>query len=94
MVWGRANRRSFPWRETDDPFRILVAEVLLQRSRGKMAATIYHRLFDRWPDPGALSRARVDSIVKVLRPLGVLSRAATLKSSPGLLHDWGGSLDT
>jgi len=79
MVWGRANRRSFPWRETDDPFRILVAEVLLQRSRGKTVATIYHRLFERWPDAGALSRARVDSIVRVIRPLGLTSRAATLK---------------
>jgi A/G-specific adenine glycosylase len=79
MVWGRANRRSFPWRETDDPFRILVAEVLLQRSRGKTVATIYHRLFERWPDAGALSRARVDSIVKVIRPLGLISRSATLK---------------
>lgn len=35
LAWGRKNRRSFPWRETDDPFRVLVAEVLLQRSRGK-----------------------------------------------------------
>jgi A/G-specific adenine glycosylase len=55
--WGRENRRSFPWRETDDPFRILVAEVLLQRSRGKTVAKVYELLFARWPDAASLARA-------------------------------------
>jgi A/G-specific adenine glycosylase len=77
--WGRANQRSFPWRETDDPFRILVAEVLLQRSRGKTVAKVYEDLFRRWPTAAALSRARVPTIEAVIRPLGLLRRAGTLK---------------
>lgn len=77
--WGKANRRSFPWRETDDPFRILVAEVLLQRSRGKTVAKVYEQLFQRWPDAASLARARVDTIEKVIRPLGLSRRAGTLK---------------
>jgi A/G-specific adenine glycosylase len=77
--WGRGNRRSFPWRETDDPFRILVAEVLLQRSRGKTVAKVYERLFKRWPTPLFLSRARSRSIEDVIRPLGLTRRAVTLK---------------
>ena len=80
LRWGQEHRRSFPWRETDDPFRILVAEVLLQRSRGKTVATVYERLFERWPTVDALSRARVDSIASVIRPLGLVRRAATLKA--------------
>src|SRR5687767_5348159 len=78
-AWGRQHRRSFPWRETDDPFRVLVAEVLLQRSRGKTVATVYERLFARWPDAGALARARESSIASVIRPLGLVRRAATLR---------------
>jgi A/G-specific adenine glycosylase len=77
--WGAQNRRSFPWRETDDPFRILVAEVLLQRSRGVTVAKVYERLFARWPDAQHLARARVDSIALVIRPLGLTSRAAKLR---------------
>jgi A/G-specific adenine glycosylase len=77
--WGRGNRRSFPWRETDDPFRILVAEVLLQRSRGKTVARVYEDLFRRWPTADALSRARVPTIEAVIRPLGLIRRARTLK---------------
>ena len=78
--WGALNRRSFPWRETDDPFRILVAEVLLQRSRGVTVAKVFERLFSRWPDAEHLARARVDSIESVIRPLGLVSRAAKLRA--------------
>ena len=79
LGWGRENRRSFPWRETDDPFRVLVAEVLLQRSRGRTVAKVYERLFERWPDAAALARAREASIAAVIRPLGLVRRAATLR---------------
>jgi A/G-specific adenine glycosylase len=79
-AWGRANRRSFPWREMEDPWCVLVAEVLLQRSRGKTVANVYEELFRRWPDALALSRAREHSIADVIRPLGLLRRAGTLRA--------------
>jgi A/G-specific adenine glycosylase len=84
--WGKANRRSFPWRETDDPFRILVAEVLLQRSRGKTVAKVYEQLFDRWPDAASLARARVDTIEKVIRPVGLNKRAGSLKEMAAVVR--------
>ncbi|MGE5228085.1 MAG: A/G-specific adenine glycosylase [Planctomycetaceae bacterium] len=77
--WGRTHQRSFPWRETDDPFRILVAELLLQRSRGRTVALVYSNLFRRWPDAEHLARARVSSIESVIRPLGLVRRAAILQ---------------
>jgi A/G-specific adenine glycosylase len=88
-VWGRANQRSFPWRETDDSFRILVAEMLLQRSRGKTVAKVYEKLFARWPDAASLARARVDTIEKVIRPLGLTRRAGALKEMATLVSDLG-----
>jgi A/G-specific adenine glycosylase len=90
MRWGRANRRSFPWREIDDPFQILVAEVLLQRSRGKTVAKVFTELVERWPTSEALSRARVESIRKVIRPLGLTRRAETLKALAGAVVARGG----
>jgi A/G-specific adenine glycosylase len=80
LGWGRRNRRSFPWRTERDPFRVLVAEVLLQRSRGTSVAPVYERLFERWPNAADLARARVDSIRSVIRPLGLIRRAETLKT--------------
>jgi A/G-specific adenine glycosylase len=79
LRWGRRNRRGFPWRSETDPFRILVAEVLLQRSRGKTVAGVYRALFERWPDAEHLARARVDSIRATIRPLGLVRRAETLR---------------
>jgi A/G-specific adenine glycosylase len=79
-LWGAVNRRSFPWRETHDPFQVLIAEVMLQRSRGKTVARAYEELFRRWPDARSLSRARVTSIQRVIRPLGLIRRATTLKA--------------
>ena len=87
--WGKANRRSFPWRETDDPFRILVAEVLLQRSRGKTVAKVYETFVARWPDAASLARARVDTIEKVIRPLGLSRRAGTLKQMAAVVSGLG-----
>lgn len=80
LAWGRRNRRSFPWRTERDPFRILVAEILLQRSRGTSVAPVYERLFGRWPTAVQLAGARVDSIRSVIRPLGLIRRAETLKA--------------
>lgn len=80
LAWGRRNSRSFPWRTDRDPFRILVAEVLLQRSRGTSVAPVYERLFERWPTAAELARARVDSIRSVIHPLGLIRRAETLKA--------------
>lgn len=79
LAWGRSNRRSFPWREEQDPFKILVAEILLQRSRGKTVARIYAALFARWPTAEALSKAPLTEIEEVIRPLGLLGRAKTLQ---------------
>lgn len=79
LRWGRTNRRAFPWRSETDPFRILVAEVLLQRSRGKTVAAVYQRLFEHWPNATSLAGARPDSIRAVIRPLGLVRRAETLR---------------
>jgi A/G-specific adenine glycosylase len=89
LRWGAANRRSFPWRETREPFRILVAEVLLRRSRGRTVALAFEELFHRWPDAGFLARARVSSIRSVIRPLGLTSRAETLKALANAIVDRG-----
>ena len=80
LRWGKANRRAFPWRETDDPFQILVAEVLLQRSRGKTVARVFEALVDRWPDAASWRWPGSTRSGPVIRPLGLVRRAAVLKA--------------
>lgn len=90
LRWGRANRRDFPWRTETDPFRILVAEVLLQRSRGKTVAKVYEALFARWPDAERLAQARTSSIRAVIRPLGLTRRAEILRDLARSVVELGG----
>lgn len=81
LAWGRAHRRDFPWRARGvDPFRVLVAEVLLQRSRASSVARVYDSVFARWPTAPDLARAQERSIAAVIRPLGLVSRARTLRA--------------
>lgn len=90
LAWGRKNRRSFPWRGDSDPFRVLVAEVLLQRSRGTTVAGVYEELFARWPDALRLAEAEESEIIKVIRPLGLTGRARTLKRMAEQVVEAGG----
>lgn len=78
FAWHADHYRSFPWRETTDAFQILVAEVLLQRSRAKTVAKVHASLFDRWPTAGALAEADPTDVEKVIRPAGLVKRAGTL----------------
>lgn len=78
LRWGRQNRREFPWRGETDTFRIVVAEVLLQRSRGTTVAGVYEALFQRWPSARELAQADVEEVRAVIRPLGLTSRAELL----------------
>lgn len=63
---------------TRDPFRILIAEVLLQRTRADSVAPVYAEVFRRWPSRRRLALARVDSVASVIRPLGLAYRASRL----------------
>ena len=58
----------------------MLAEVLLQRSRGRTVAKVYRSLLKRWPDAATLSRAREASIATMIRPLGLTRRATTLRA--------------
>lgn len=89
LAWGEANRRPFPWRTTNRPFRILVAEVLLQRTRADAAAPVYRELFRRWPTASALARADVRAVARVIRPLGLSYRARRVRDLARAIDEQG-----
>ncbi len=94
VMLGRFRRqpRAFPWRQTTDPYAVLIGEVLLQRTRGEHVVEVYRDFLDRWPDPGGLARARVSSISSVIRPLGLAKRAPMLKRLGKALVEYGGEV--
>lgn len=92
LTWGRTNRRDFPWRRTNSPFRVLLSEVLLQRSRSSTVAKVYEDLFSRWPSAAELGRARISAIQRVIRPLGLINRATTIRALARAVDSAGGTV--
>ncbi|MEB3884087.1 A/G-specific adenine glycosylase [Lyngbya sp. CCY1209] len=81
LAWGEENRRDFPWRRTANPYRLLVAECLLQKTTASQVAPVYEELLERYPTVEDLAIADPDDLLELLRPLGLLKRAASLRSA-------------
>lgn len=75
--WAKRHGRSFPWRYTSDPYKALVAEIMLQRTRSNQVAPIYAAFTARFPTVESLSQANPDEVAETLRPLGLSFRART-----------------
>jgi A/G-specific adenine glycosylase len=79
VAWFAGHRRALPWRTTPrDPYRTWVAEVLLQQTRVRQAAPYFERFVRRFPDVGALARARPDRVMKSWQGAGYYARARRL----------------
>lgn len=81
LAWYDRYRRDLPWRRTTDPYRILVAEYLLQRTRIASGMSYYERFLARFPTLRALAAARVDDVLRVWEGLGFYGRARNLHAA-------------
>jgi A/G-specific adenine glycosylase len=70
LAWYREHGRDLPWRETRDPYRILVSEIMLQQTQVDRVEPKYHEWLDRYPTLQSLADAPVGDAVKTWYPLG------------------------
>ena len=63
--------RSYPWRDTKDPFKILIAEIMLRRTKADQVKMVYDRLFTEYPDIESMANAEEEKLEKILYPLGL-----------------------
>jgi A/G-specific adenine glycosylase len=79
LEWFRANKRVFPWRVgRRTPYRIALAEALLQKTNVEKVVPIFQLLFRRFPTVKKLSAANPKELADILRPLGLPRRATLL----------------
>jgi A/G-specific adenine glycosylase len=78
LGWFRAHRRDLPWRASRNPYRIWVAEIMLQQTRIAAVLPYYHRFLRRFPDFKSLARARQEEVLKLWSGLGYYTRARNL----------------
>src|SRR4249919_1411111 len=70
LRWYRAHGRSLPWRETSDPYHILVSEVMLQQTQVDRVPPKYGEWLAKYPTLAALAAADESDVSQTWRPLG------------------------
>jgi A/G-specific adenine glycosylase len=89
--WYKAAGRKLPWRETVDPYAILVSEFMLQQTQVAAVIPYYHRWLERFPNVEALSAASTQEVLAVWQGLGLYRRAHNLQRCARMvLERWGG----
>lgn len=79
VKWSTKNLDDFPWRQSSDPYRILVAEVLLRRTRASKVAEVYHVFMHKFPNVNTLAKGRIAEIKRIVKPLGIASRSVKMR---------------
>lgn len=91
MAWGTANRRQFPWRNTRDPWSVLVSEVMLQQTQAERVVAYYEAFIGAFPTPAECARVRPADVVRLWAGLGYNRRALNLHRAAAVIaHEHGG----
>jgi A/G-specific adenine glycosylase len=81
LGWYRRRRRALPWRETRDPYRIWVSEIMLQQTRVASVIPYYERFLDRFPTVEALARAPEPELLECWSGLGYYRRVRQMQQA-------------
>ena len=81
LDWYRENARDLPWRRTQDPYRILLSEVMLQQTRVAAVIGYYHRFLAAAPTVADLAGLEEDALLKLWQGLGYYNRARNLQKA-------------
>jgi A/G-specific adenine glycosylase len=71
LEWAETNLRSFPWRETSDPYEVLVAEILLQKTAAEKVEPVYNDLITTYTTSEELAEAEQERLAEVIYSLGL-----------------------
>lgn len=76
--WYNQHKRALPWRETNDPYKIWLSEIILQQTRVDQGLPYYYRFTERFPDVNSLAQAGEQEVLSLWQGLGYYSRARNL----------------
>ena len=93
LDWYHDVKREMPWRETDDPYRIWVSEIMLQQTRVDQAEPYYQRFTEAFPTVHDLAEADRDAVLQQWEGLGYYSRARYLhEAAQTVVREHGGTV--
>ncbi|MDY6777297.1 MAG: Fe-S cluster assembly protein HesB [Candidatus Nanohaloarchaea archaeon] len=79
------NGRDLPWRDTTDPYSILVSEVMLQQTQVSRVIPKYEEWIDRWPTAEDLAAANLQNVLSLWKGLGYNNRAKRLRNAAQMI---------
>lgn len=92
--WYKDNGRNLPWRNTKNPYKIWISEIILQQTRVAQGYDYYCRFIERFPDFQTLAEADEDEVMKYWQGLGYYSRARNLHEAARSIVEKGTFPDT
>lgn len=81
LTWYEENKRTLPWRETTDPYKIWVSEIMLQQTKVDTVIPYFKRFMDKYPTVHTLAAAEEEEVLKAWEGLGYYSRARNLHTA-------------
>lgn len=93
LAWFNAHARDLPWRHDRTPYRVWVAEIMLQQTQVETVRPYYERFMARFPTVEALAHAPLEEVLRLWEGLGYYRRAQALhQAAQRLVADYGGAL--
>jgi A/G-specific adenine glycosylase len=81
ISWYKENKRDLPWRNTKDPYRIWLSEIILQQTRVAQGLPYYLKFVEAFPTVQDLAKAPEQKVLKLWQGLGYYSRARNLHAA-------------
>jgi A/G-specific adenine glycosylase len=75
LQWWYRNKRDYPWRHEGDPYKILIAEIMLQRTKAEQVVPVYVEFINKYPTMQDLAKANLEDVEKYFARLGLRWRA-------------------
>lgn len=81
IKWYKLHKRNLPWRNTKDPYKIWLSEIILQQTRVDQGMNYYLKFVEHYPTVNELSNAKIDEVLRLWQGLGYYSRARNLHAT-------------
>lgn len=85
LQWYKKNARALPWRQTRDPYKIWISEIMLQQTTVAAVIPYYQRWVAHFPTVKDVAKTPVQKILKIWQGLGYYSRARNIHKSAQLI---------
>jgi len=94
LRWFAKNGRKFNWRGETDPYKILIAELMLQKTNADVVKRVHPTFIKKYPNPSKLKAATLNEVIDILRPLGLHNRRSRniKKIATELVQTFGGAV--